>query len=424
MKYLQRAAQLAILAASVATSASAQDTCASALPLIGNSGAQVFPTNSFFLAIPPWTCGGNPATPSNAVWFYFDVPDFVSEFTVDTCTPVPGFGFDTRLEVLTGANCGSLTVIRCNDDSSCGLLSSITMSGVTAGERYYIRAGGYDGAIGALAIALTHPPAVQPNECSQAVPLTEGAETSFQTVGASTSPPAWSCGLGGNDIWFRYTAATNSQGFFVSTRGSAYDTVTEVFSGDCNSLTNVTCNDDYAGLFQGTAIVHNPVPGQVYLIRLGGYNGLTGTGTVVVREFESIGANQCSAELTAAGTRASISAIGSGTAEDRVLTLRTIGVPPNQFGLFAASRNADFVPAAMVPSNGNLCLGGSIGRFNTVVQANAAGEFSLPVGLIPIPQFGGSVQINAGELWFFQAWFRDPGGFGSNFSDARRFIFE
>ena len=79
---------------------------------------------------------------------------------------------------------------------------------------------------------------------------------------------------------------------------------------------------------------------------------------------------------------------------------------PNQFGYFVNSMTQGFV----IPpgSQGNLCLGGAIGRHTSnVMTTGTLGEFSLQLDLNAIPTPGGDVAITAGQTWYWQAWFRD-----------------
>ncbi|MDF1839548.1 MAG: right-handed parallel beta-helix repeat-containing protein [Planctomycetota bacterium] len=110
------------------------------------------------------------------------------------------------------------------------------------------------------------------------------------------------------------------------------------------------------------------------------------------------------------------------------LTLRASGLPLNEFGYFLTSQTRGF---AALPggSQGNLCLGGALGRFNQAGQIRTSGalaEFSLPLnpGTLPHPQ--GSVSVHAGETWHFQGWFRDgnAGVGASNFTDRVSIRFE
>ena len=76
-------------------------------------------------------------------------------------------------------------------------------------------------------------------------------------------------------------------------------------------------------------------------------------------------------------------------------------------------------------SQGNLCLGGNIGRFvgpGQVMDSGASGSFAMTVNLnaMPAPTLSGTVAVQPGDTWNFQAWHRDSvGGMAtSNFTDA------
>ncbi|MCU0867374.1 MAG: hypothetical protein MUC36_26620 [Planctomycetes bacterium] len=122
-------------------------------------------------------------------------------------------------------------------------------------------------------LPLPSPASPANNECSYAFQLTQGLNGPFTNVGATTSAPAWGCGNGANDVWFRYAASAAGQ-LSVSTCGqAAFDTVIQVFQGSCGNLVPVACNDDACSV-QSTVAV-NVTPG-LYLIRVGGYLGATG----------------------------------------------------------------------------------------------------------------------------------------------------
>ena len=78
-------------------------------------------------------------------------------------------------------------------------------------------------------------------------------------------------------------------------------------------------------------------------------------------------------------------------------------------------------------SQGNLCLGGNIGRFvNQVQNTGPNGRFDTIVDTQAIPTTPVAA-IQIGETWNFQAWFRDvlPNGTPtSNFTHAVRIQFE
>lgn len=147
-----------------------------------------------------------------------------------------------------------------------------------------------------------------------------------------------------------------------------------------------------------------------------------------VRGSSGIGTNYCGpAAPNSSGASAVASADGSTVAASNQVTLSASGMPANQFGIFVASMAPGFVPGASGTSNGNLCLGGTIGRLrdpNQILGTGTAGAFSLGIDLTSIPQGSGTVAVIGGQSWYFQAWFRDGVGLGSNFTDGLRIDFQ
>lgn len=138
----------------------------------------------------------------------------------------------------------------------------------------------------------------------------------------------------------------------------------------------------------------------------------------------SLGTNYCTAVANSSGAAGSMSASGSSIASNNDLTLIASSLPVGQFGIFLTSQTSAQVPAG----NGNLCLGGSIGRYtqpSQIRQADMNGEFQLSLDLTQTPQGVGFVSVGAGETWYFAAWFRDTtaGNAGYNFTDGLQIDF-
>ena len=133
-----------------------------------------------------------------------------------------------------------------------------------------------------------------------------------------------------------------------------------------------------------------------------------------------IGTNYCGpANLNSTGQSAQITATGSVVTQANNLTLTASQLPQQQFGYFLNSQTQGFVPFAG-GSQGNLCLGGAIGRHKDQIQnSGSTGEFAIQVDLTMLPTPGGTHSVIAGETWNFQAWFRDMNpGPTSNFTDG------
>ena len=139
---------------------------------------------------------------------------------------------------------------------------------------------------------------------------------------------------------------------------------------------------------------------------------------------EDLGTSYCGPAVpNSSGASAVIRAMGSDVIADNDFHLVAEQLPRNQFGYFLTSMTQDFV-ANPGGSQGNLCLGGTIGRFAQQVQnSGGAGEFGIQVDLTMLPP-PLNVAVQPGETWNFTAWYRDMNPTAtSNFTDGRAVLF-
>jgi len=127
-------------------------------------------------------------------------------------------------------------------------------------------------------------------------------------------------------------------------------------------------------------------------------------------------ANTWGRKLANAWGSASIAATGCGPVGWNSLYLEAQGMPANVFGYFLVSDIQGFAPF-VGGSQGNLCLGGNIGRFVHKVQSSGAGgAFGIEVDLQHLPHYQAVVP---GQTLNFQAWFRDANPHStSNYTDG------
>jgi len=259
------------------------DNCASAF-LVGPgtySGTTVAATNDGAS-----NCGSSTTSPD--VWYRYIAPG-TGTITVDTC----GSNYDTVIAVHSGCPGALANTLACNDDSAiCGgnppRQSSLTTN-VTQGTTYLIRVCGFNNVTGTYIMHLTqNVVTIAPgnNACASAASISVGA-TPFNTFGATTDGPAETvCTAFGNnqvgqDIWYTYTAACSGN-TNVSLCGSSFDTKVAVYDGGCPAGidTAIACNDDSCGLQSN--LTFTSVRNRTYLIRVGGFAGSQGAGTITI----------------------------------------------------------------------------------------------------------------------------------------------
>lgn len=419
-----------IAAAMIALSAPAlaqNDECATAQSV--SVGTAAFDTTAATLSPEVWGCalGGGPD-----LWFTYTAP-VTGQSTISTC----GTSYDTALEVYEGS-CGALVLIECNDDS-CAFQSSVQFA-ATMGTTYTFRIGGYNGAVGTgtltvddgrprlnamtgnyyAAIALPGMGWDDARAAAQAMTFM-GMQGDLATI-TSQQENDFIFGLGNvNNYWLGGFQNLSSPSY--SEPGGGWEWVTgEPFTytnwlpGEPNN-TGAFPSEDYLELLQSGGFgetwndAHPMEHPAGYIVEFG--NG-------------GFGMNYCMAAPNSTGGAGTMSASGSSIASANDLTLMASGLPSNQFGIFLTSRIQAFVPGVGGTSNGNLCLGGSIGRFNLAGQifsTGSTGSFELVVNTTMVPEGAALRTIMPGDTWNFQGWHRDGVGLGSNFTDGLELMF-
>lgn len=142
--------------------------------------------------------------------------------------------------------------------------------------------------------------------------------------------------------------------------------------------------------------------------------------------FENVvefGTVVCPGQPNSVGSGATLTGAGSDLVAVDHLTLDAADLPPAAFGLLATSLQPG-TPLQPPGTQGLLCLGGSIGRFDRpgeIRQADAAGHWRFTLDLDDVPDaVVGSVAVAAPETRYFQLWYRDSAGgvATSNFTAA------
>jgi len=123
----------------------------------------------------------------------------------------------------------------------------------------------------------------------------------------------------------------------------------------------------------------------------------------------TIGGPYCTANPNSTGVSARINATGSTDLTLNSMALNADRLPSNSFGYFLTSLDRGFV-VSPGGNQGNLCLGGAIGRYvgpGQIRNSGTSGAVSLALNLNAMPTPGGLVNAQAGESWHFTYWYRD-----------------
>ena len=135
------------------------------------------------------------------------------------------------------------------------------------------------------------PPPIN-DDCPDAIDVGLGA-TPFRTLLATLDGPTEWCGPGDAatfDVWFSHRVTCGGT-LYVSTCAAAdFDTVIEVFRGDCVSgLSPIGCDDDSLGCPGGTSLtqIADAICGETLLIRVLGAEPPGGNGSLIIDCFGS-----------------------------------------------------------------------------------------------------------------------------------------
>lgn len=281
--------------------APSNDLCADAAMLTVNTSCipQTFTTNGASESIAG--CSGNA---DDDVWFSFQATNSVQNIIVD-----PIDNLDLVVQLYAGT-CGSLSNLTCMDNTFSGDAEIINAVGLNPGQIYYIRVYDYySGNTGDFNICIEGSPTDAPtndNPCD-AILISDVTSAcnylSFTNVGATATEDAAielpnNCAGGSGaaiggfssgtaDVWFQIVVPSSGSINITAEpnmgAGSLTDGVMALYNGDCTTMTQIACSDDYSA-YPGTAHDLLPMinesgltPGDTLYLRYWGFGTAQGT---------------------------------------------------------------------------------------------------------------------------------------------------
>lgn len=289
------------------------DTCAAARSI---TDGQITGNTTIGNASGAASCGNSNGAPD--LWYTY-VATCTGDLSVDTC----GSGFNTVVAVFDG--CGGAE-LACNDDCAgtpCAGNSSCLTVPVTAGNTYYIRMAGSNGAAGPFNLNLRcGAPAVPLNDtCANATVIATDEVTLDGTTLGATTDGSGSCGNSNAspDVWYSWAEPYDSN-LTINTCGTLYNSVISVYDG-CGG-TELACNQscgnpNWCGA-PASCLTFPVLGGHQYLVRVSGVGG--GSGPFRLYLADDVGARHVgAADPTTEGWARTASAAIVTTAPDTTI---------------------------------------------------------------------------------------------------------
>jgi hypothetical protein len=258
-------------------SAPANNACASAAVIpAGGQGSNASGTTTGATTDGSANC----ATASADVWYRLSVP-CTRTVTLDTETS----SFDTVLSVHTGCPGTAANQVMCNDDVFPGYVWSSLSFTANAGQTYYVRLAGYQGAFGSYYLDANYTYASN-DLCATPASLPPGSWGFNSCTCETDGPPDDTClAFGSNQIyrdhWYTYTPTCYGT-LELNTIGSGWDTKVAIYANAGNAScppgpnSAIACNDDISQTDLQSRAAVSCVPGQSYILRVGSFDSNVG----------------------------------------------------------------------------------------------------------------------------------------------------
>ena len=294
------------------------------------------------------SCGG---VANDDVWFKFTATNASHTIYVNSSTD-----YDPVVQLY--ANCSTTPTPFPNASSSCddtrfpkNGTGSNSFTGLTVGTTYYYRvydAGSTTPSIMTFTTNVTLPPSPPVNdEPCKAIYISASSTCTFNTytneaATATVGPPAPGCAsYSGGDVWFKTKVpfsgelTIDTKDFTITDGGMA------IYSGRCNSLNLITCDDNSGNGSMPKINSKSLSPGDTIWIRVWEYgNNNNGTfGICITKPVEATLVGSCtntdlSNGLTGwFGTTGSVNAAPTGSASPKYIPTTSNVTPPSLFSI-------------------------------------------------------------------------------------------
>ena len=235
-----------------------------------------------------FTCGF--ASVANDVWYNFTATGATQTLTFSG-------NFHAVVDVRAGT-CASSTSVFCSTTTTFGgQPQPFIVTGLTSGQAYFLRLYANSNVVpinAAFTLCITGPTTPPNDDCAGALPVPVQfgnacvTQTTTDNTAASTSnvPQPGCASFRGADVWFKVIVPPSGilavRTVIPNIGNELVDTGLSVYSGNCNNLTYLDCDDDSGGGYKSLLNFTGRTPGEELYIRVWGFGGRLGTVAVCV----------------------------------------------------------------------------------------------------------------------------------------------
>lgn len=237
------------------------DPCTAAA-IVPEAGATCVPATLYSLAGLTSTVVANAPLPGCASYAEGTTEDGWFTFTTGAAqdifiTSTAGTITDGGMALYSGAACGALTLVECDDDDGAGNMPQIARTNQAAGT-YYIRFWDFSDGTGTFNLCVSiNAPTLPPanDDCAGAIAIgTLGiacTNTNVNTLAATGAADATCTGTEDDDVWYTFTVPMGSTSVLYNNTNisGSTDRVLQLF--DACAGTSLGCFDNETGTFPG-----------------------------------------------------------------------------------------------------------------------------------------------------------------------------
>jgi hypothetical protein len=199
------------------------------------------------------------------IWFKFIIPPSGNIFFKSMSDM-----YNDNVASLFVGTCGALNLVACNDNEGYSTMARFLKTGLTPGDTAYLMLSSKGLNLNSYSFIIKEVPVIPNNNCGQSLLValndTIRTDNSFISMVSSTAHQCQASSY--HDTWYKFVVPASGIISFTSFPGiSSTNNVATLFSGNCNSLSYVLCDDNSGPLSMAKFTKTGLTPGDtMYLL--------------------------------------------------------------------------------------------------------------------------------------------------------------